>query len=217
MKTIFLLAPGINNWGSIFGDWQDWPIQFSAQINVDTPYTAQSFHYFTTPLTVWVNQRRRSLSFSRMLREYTCRDWCVHLVGHSNGARVVLDGMRLAGWPKVASVNLVCGACDSDWERNGLNTAMRRGCVGAVHCYRADNDMAMQVEDTAIGLMLFGIGWNDMPLGLSGPRNVDPALSGRVTEHHWPDYGHSTCWTKGELSQTIGQILDNILSPCPIV
>lgn len=208
-KTIFLVAPGINNWGSIFGDWRDWPTQFSLWINKNQPHIrCQAFFYFTTALTVGLMQRRRALSFSKLIRDYVNAGFRVHLVGHSNGTRVVLDALRMADWPEVETVHLVNGACDANFERNGLNHALHHARVRKIFCYISDNDRAMKIEDTLIGLCLFGINWNDLPLGLGGPTNVFPAYQNRqVIERHWPGYGHSDCWLPKNFYSTMRTLI----------
>jgi pimeloyl-ACP methyl ester carboxylesterase len=211
-KVIFLVAPGINNWGSIFGDWRDWPTRFSVWVNTRgaSYIRCQAFFYFTTFLTVWLMQRTRARSFSKLIRDYIAAGYKVHLVGHSNGTRVVLDALRMADWPEVETVHLVNGACDADFERNGLNHALTHDRVKKIFCYIADDDKAMKFEDTAVGLMLFGIGWNDVPLGLGGPRNVVPKFQNtRVVEEHWPRYGHSDCWVPANFDATMRQLMRN--------
>ena len=57
---------------------------------------------------------------------------------------------------------------------------------------------------------MFGISWNDLPLGLSGPVNVGLGLwNTKVFEHHWPDYGHSDCFEPRNFVQTMELILEN--------
>ena len=208
VNTVFLIAPGVNNWGSIFGDSRDWPVQLSIWINTKTPFKAQAQFYFTTPLTVDWNQKRRSKSFGEIVRAYSDAGFRVNLVGHSNGTRVILDGLRAADWPTVATIHLLMGACDADFNRNGLNWALRENKVERVISYIADNDMAMRCEDTLIGLRLFGLPWKDKPLGLVGPVNVDPSIpESRRPEVHLAGYGHSTCWDAGHLQNTIQMVL----------
>lgn len=222
-KIIFLVAPGINNWGSIFGDWRDWPTRFSVWINTNLPairclptvsnIRCQAFYYFTTFLTVGLKQHHRAMSFSKLIRDYIAAGYKVHLVGHSNGTRVILDALKMADWPEVETVHLVNGACDSDFTRNGLNHALTHDRVKKVYCYIADNDWAMKVEDTLVGLCLFGIGWNDVPLGLGGPRNVLPSFQNRrVIEEHWPGFSHSQCWVPANFQSTMQQILNNAMT-----
>ena len=210
--TIFLFERGINGWASIIGAWNNWPNQAIVWTHTKTSAKAQTLSYFTGPFTAGLTRHRRAQAFSKLMRAYTVQNWNVHLVCHSEGTATGLEAMRLAGWPKIETVHLICGACDSNFERNGLNYALRTGKIGKVFCYRADDDGAMKLEDTVLGLAMFGISWNDLPLGLSGPVNVGAGLMGvKVLEHHWPDYGHSTCFEPSHFIDTMELVMENSL------
>jgi pimeloyl-ACP methyl ester carboxylesterase len=209
-RTVFLLEHGVSNASS---EWRVWVNRAIELIHTETEHRAQGLFYFTTPLTVWVRERQRCRSFAEMLRHYSSQDWRVVLVGHSNGTRVLLEGLKLSGCKKVESVHLLCGACDADFKRNGLNRLLVNGTVGRVHTYRACDDWAMRAENLLFGRLMFGIPNRSWPLGLVGPQNVleQHRESGRVVEHEWPGYGHSTCWTEGRLRSTMKQVLSNSL------
>lgn len=210
-KTIVLFERGVNGWQSVFGDWKNWPNQAIAWTVKEKHLPSQTLLYFTSFLFAGWTRPHRSLQFSRLIRQYSVDDWDIVIVAHSEGTATAIEAMRLAGWPRISAVHLICGACDSNFERNGLNYALVTNKVGKVVCWTADNDMAMKFEDTLLGLLMFGIAWNDCPLGLSGPKNVRQQFldNGRVTEKHWQDYGHSTCWTDYHFDQTMRGIFDN--------
>jgi pimeloyl-ACP methyl ester carboxylesterase len=209
MRTIILFERGINGWASLFGDWLNWPNQAITWVHKNTDYRAHTLLYFTSALFAGWTRPHRALQFSKLIRQYSVDDWRIILVAHSEGTATAIQAMRLAGWPRIESVHLVCGACDSNFERNGLNYALVTNKIGKVFCYTAEKDFAMRLEDTMLGLLMFGISWNDCPLGMSGPKNVRPRFldEGRVTEKHWPAYGHSDCWLSDNFESTMRQFI----------
>lgn len=209
MKTIWFFERGIEGWSSITGDYHgNWTNLACTWINKNTDFKSQCLNYFTTPFTAALTRHHRALNLSRLIREYSVQDWEINIAAHSEGTATVLLALKMAGWPKVNRLHLLCGACDSNFERNGLNFALRTGKIAKVICYRANRDTAMKIEDTFIGLCLFGISWNDLPLGLSGPMNVGLGLLGnKLSIVEWPNYGHSTCFLPANFERTMQALL----------
>jgi hypothetical protein len=206
MNTIVLFENGIN---SIPSNWTFWPNRAIAWTHQNTPYKAQSLEYLAGAVLGHFRHKSLANQFADLLRTYSVQDWEIIIVAHSNGTRIVVEGMAAAGWPKVKAVHLVCGACDADFSRTNLNGALTLGRIGSVHCYMAGKDKAMRIEDNVFGKWLFGIRTKDKPLGLVGPQNVTQSLlvSGRVTSTPWPDYGHSDCWLPDNFDKTMRQFL----------
>lgn len=172
---------------------------------------ARAISYHTDFWSVWMKRRYRAQRFAKVLRGYSVLDYRITIVAHSEGTVVALDAMRLAGWPRVEQVHLVCGACDSDFERNGLNRALRAGQVGRVTCYTAGRDWAMRFENLILGRLFFGISARTWPLGLVGPRNVSsfllPCRVTEVADAPWRHYGHSECFERDNFERTMRQVL----------
>lgn len=209
-KTIVLFERGINGFGSIIGEWHNWPNQAITWVHKNTEYRAQTLTYFTSPWFAGLTRHFRALNFSKLIRSYSCHDWRIIGVGHSEGTATFLLALRLAGWPRVESLHLLCGAANADFRTNGLNWALKTGAVGQVHCYTAGNDGAMWQENTWLGKLFFDLPRRARPLGLTGPRNVDEAVEGRVKQHRdhpWHDYGHSDCWLSRNFDQTLKEVL----------
>ena len=216
---IFLFVPGINNWGAVFGDFRDWPVEAPVYVNSNPAclfhgVRSQSFMYMTTALTVSFMQKYRSESLSRLIAAYSRLGYPIHLFGHSNGTRVILDALRYGSWPSVQSLHLICGACDGDWQSNGLNAAMMTGRVKRCFVYMAGKDGAMHVENTLLGKLLFGIGLKDKPLGLTGPANVVMSLREQMKRDTivWPNYDHSTCWEPIYFKSTMAELVADALA-----
>lgn len=165
------------------------------------PLFAEKVEYFCGPIARAAGQKGRAERLVELLTEY--HGWEITLVGHSNGAAVVLLALELAGWPAVAAVHLVCGACEADFNRNGLNAALFGRKVQRVFVYIADRDWALRVAHTWLAHLLgYGV------LGLHGALNIRPDVRQWVGELHWPGYGHSTCWLDRHFQRTMQHFLE---------
>jgi hypothetical protein len=191
-------------------DFLEWEQRAADHCIITFGIPARAISYHTDFWSVWMRRRFRAQRFAKVLRQYSIRDYRITIVAHSEGTVVSLDGVRLAGWPRVEQVHLICGACDSDFERSGLNRTLRAGQIGRVTCYTAGRDWAMRFENLILGRALFGISGGSWPLGLVGPRNVSQMVAGRVvevTDPPWKYYGHSTCFGGENFEKTMRQIL----------
>jgi pimeloyl-ACP methyl ester carboxylesterase len=194
-RTIYLFVNGIATWPGNFTNWNKHAVTWT---HLRTDCRADSFEYFCTALTRPFREDQRAHHFARALRAYAKAGWKVVCVGHSNGTDVILDGLKNAGWPRVEALHLVCGACEADFDRNGLNSALSWGKVGEVFVYCARKDWALPLARTLPGKLL-GYG----TLGLTGATHVHCAMKERVNEVIWQDYGHSTCWLPKHFQATM--------------
>ena len=211
--TIIFYEHGIN---SVPSSWRDWVNRAIAFTHLNTPHKAQTLFPSPTALTVFCRESERSKAFGKMLRWYSVNDWNIIIVGHSNGTRVTLEGMRLAGYPRIQALHLVCGACDANFETNGVNAALRKTSLQKVFVYAGGKDWAMKIENTLVGRTLFDI---TKPLGLRKDkqtianrdfyfaRNVSLTHAEQVAELEWPDYGHSDCWLQKNFDKTRAHFL----------
>jgi hypothetical protein len=231
LPTIWLIVRGICGNPDDCQEWEqlavDWILQdpFCRRQH----FVARADSYRCSALTVSLHQAERAKSFAEVLRGYAARQYPIRILCHSNGARVVRDGMRLADWPRVEEVHFVCGACDSDFDRTGFNGAMRRNRLGLFYYYVAGDDWAMRMENTLLGKLDFAIPDHSRPMGLTGPRRVDPEIRRRVIEgsvaldnfgrregkhlehskrlnESWETYGHSTCWDRRHFHFTMQRV-----------
>lgn len=212
--TVFLFERGINGWASIFGDWKNWPNQAIVSIHQTgadngLDWRAQTLTYFTGPVFAGLTRHKRAKNLSKLIRAYSVKNWNIVIVAHSEGTATVLQALKDAGWPKVQALHLLCGACDANFNRNGLNGAILQGKIDSVHVYVADKDKAMRLEDTILGHWFFGIRTKDLPLGLSGPRSMTLVSQKATTVHHWKNYGHSDCWLQDNFKGTMTELIHN--------
>lgn len=194
-KTIYLFVNGIATWPGNFTNWNKRAVTYTHTL---TPFRAEAFEYFCTPLTRPFREDERAKHFARALHEYSSRGWKIVCVGHSNGAAVILDGLKRAGWPLVDSLHLVCAACAADFSRNGLNFALEYGHIKKVFVYCAGEDWALKLAHSLPGKIL-GYG----TLGLHGALHVAGGVRERVGELWWDNYGHSTCWLPQHFKMTM--------------
>ncbi|HVU07650.1 MAG TPA: hypothetical protein VHG89_03810 [Verrucomicrobiae bacterium] len=200
-KTIYLFVNGIATWPGNFTNWNKRAVTFT---HTRTGNYAESFEYFTTPFTRPFKEDERAKNFARALRDYIAFGWKIVCVGHSNGAAVILEGLRRANWPEIAALHLVCAACEADFSKNGLNRALAVGALKKVFVYCAGNDWALKLARTIPGKIL-GYG----TLGLHGALRVDPTVKNRVGELWWDRYGHSTCWLPHHFTATMKHFFAN--------
>lgn len=203
-RTIWFVIRGIAGHPS---DLLEWEFVVRNKIITQLQIPAIAISYATNFWSVWQNRKNRALQSAKNIKEFSARDWRINIIAHSEGTVVATDALQLLGWPRVEALHLVCGACDSDFGRLGLNDALRQDRIGAIHCYMAGHDTAMQFENLTLGRMLFQI---HRPLGLHGPTNVNQMFKEKVIEHWeypWDTYGHSTCWEKMNMDRTMAGFL----------
>jgi hypothetical protein len=194
-RTIYLFVNGIATWPGNYTNWNKRAVTFT---HTRTEHRAEAFEYFCTPLTRPFREDQRAKQFARSLAEYSKLGWNIVCVGHSNGAAVIIDGLRAAGWPEVTALHLVCGACEADFWKNGLGVQIYRGSIGRVCVYCAEQDWALRLAHT-IPAKLLGYG----TLGLHGAQNLSPGIKDKVGELWWPNYGHSSCWLPDNFDRTM--------------
>ena len=194
-RTIYLFVNGIATWPGNFTNWNKRAVTFT---HTQTEFRAEAFEYFCTFLTRPFREDERAKHFARAIKEYARAGWRIVCVGHSNGCDVILDGLRLAGYPDVAAIHLVCGACEADFELNGMNTALRHRWVDRVFIYNAEQDWALPLAHTLPGKIL-GYG----TLGLDGALHIADDVKDQVGQLWWKNFGHSTCWLPGKFINTM--------------
>ena len=194
-RTIYLFVNGIATWPGNFTNWNKRAVTFT---HTRTPHKAEAFEYFCTPLTRPFREDERAKHFARAVREYSRRGWRIICVGHSNGCDVILDGLKRADWPHVEAVHLVCGACEADFSKNGLNYALHFGHIQTVYVYNAQKDWALPLAHTLPGKIL-GYG----TLGLDGALHIADGVKDQVGQLWWKNYGHSTCWLPDYFNATM--------------
>ncbi|HEY4414485.1 MAG TPA: hypothetical protein VGO57_02240 [Verrucomicrobiae bacterium] len=199
-RTIYLFVNGIATWPGNFTNWNKRAVTFT---HTHTSARAEAFEYFCTALTRPFREDQRARHFARALRTYSKLGWDIICVGHSNGCAVILEGLRQAQWPRVKAVHLVCGACESDFSKNGLNSALAQDRIGHVMVYCAEHDLALPLAHSLIGKML-GYG----SLGMDGAIHVADPVEKRVGQLWWKHYGHSSCWLPENFHRTMLHFFD---------
>lgn len=197
----YIFVNGImNNPGSAEG-WTDRAVTW---VHTHTPDRAEKFEYFCTPMFRRFGQRERADNLAKLLRSYYGQP--LTLVGHSNGCDLICRALQL-GMTTVARVLLFSGACDANFEANGLNEALSRGEVQLVECFRAGKDNAMKFAKVSLTCLSWcGLGYGT--LGLTGPLKVDTLVLSPlvVRETVEPGFGHSTWFEAGNFAHTMKRV-----------
>lgn len=192
-RTVTIFVNGIMNWPGDASDWNRRAVTFS---HTQSETRAEAFLYFCGPIGRAFGQNRRARKLADLLAQY--RGWSITLVGHSNGADVILDALSMACWPKIESLHLVSGACEADCIRNGLNFALCSGRIGAVKIYIAGKDIWLRLANSIAGRLLgYGV------MGLHGPLNLLPSVADHVGVLTCPEFGHSTWWQDLHFQRTM--------------
>lgn len=200
---LFVFEPGI--WQKL-GVWKNWYKLALTATNVfaernGLPWRADYSEYFCTAIGRAFRQGARITNLGRLLGNYgpeVDRGLEIHLVGHSNGAAVILGVFSDYPDTHISKLHLVCPACEADFNRNCLNQLLDSN-IGEVRVYLGGQDKALRLAHTIFGKLL---GYGD--LGLHGPQNVLPSVQSRVKVIRWLDYGHSTCWETQNFADTMG-------------
>jgi pimeloyl-ACP methyl ester carboxylesterase len=190
-RTIYIFVNGILTFP---GDSRNWTGRAVTHC-ITNGILAEKFEYLSGPgLTRSAFQRNRAAAFARMLSFY--EDWNLHLIGHSNGADVILDALAMRGWPRLSSLHLFSPACDEDCDKSGLNSVR----TAATFIYIAEKDWALRLGGSPVG-RFFGFG----RLGLAGPVNYHSPAPYHILRK--PNYGHDTWFDSIAWEETMARIL----------
>ena len=214
MRSLLIFVPGILTFP---GDGRNWSGRAVTFTHLHSASRAEKVEYFCGPIGRAFGQQKRSEKLFRTLDQYR-DDWHITLVGHSNGAAVILQTLNQCYCPRIDSLHLVCAACESSFHKNGLNRllsypkespAVKLQHFNAPTCgirevsvYVGQRDLALRLAHSWAGRLLgYGV------LGLHGPRHVLPSVEARVHKIAWPQFGHSDCWHDDHLSDTLENFL----------
>jgi len=194
---MFLFVSGI------LGDPDDqfaWTDEAVRWIQANTPHQADKYEYRSGAITRFIGQAGRVRDCQRILSKYPGKR--LTLVPHSNGCAIVCEMLRKCPELRIDTLHLLGAACDHDFERNGLNEALRSGQVKRVCVYWSEMDEALakgkrwtgwlqwtrKVHERWSWFPRLGYGW----LGMTKPEhwNIDPAVERSVWAHR-EDYLHS--------------------------
>lgn len=195
MKPLLVAINGILTFPGSSKNWTGKAVTWAHTHNLD--FQGEKIEYFCGPIGRAFGQRGRSYKLFRTLSYYAGRR--IVLVGHSNGASVICHMMRdYPNFPHVEHLHLVCGACEADFQKNGLNMLIRERKIDRVTVYVAGNDRALRLAHTWLARFLgYGV------LGLHGPLQVAAENEASVTVVKWPVYGHSDCWAENNFDFTM--------------
>lgn len=201
-REIYILVNGILTWPGLSKNWNRRGVT-AIHLATGGRAHAESLEYLSGVLTRPLLQRSRAAKLDRKVDWYLTQDWKITVAAHSNGADVACDAFRLFQMRGVHRLVLYSPACEPDFERNGLNAALRHGRLGEVEIYRAGEDRALWLADTLPGRAL-GFG----ALGRRGPVNVDDAVAHRVSTTVEPEFHHGEWFHPEVFHETIHSLLN---------
>ena len=202
MKRVYIAINGILNFP---GGSRNWTGRAVTWLHLHDPdCQAEKVEYFCTILGRALGQPKRERKLFSTLGWYQNHE--IHLIGHSNGCAVILQGMqRHPDFPKIEHLHLVSGACEASFMANGLNHHLITNKIGKVSVYVGGEDRAMKFARRHPARWL-GYGC----LGYAGPLDVAGPVAGLVRvvkQDPWSWYGHSTCWQDENFDQTMRNFL----------
>jgi hypothetical protein len=199
-QPIHIFVCGIGNLGI-----ESWACQAERWCEV-RGIPADRFVYRSPIFTRFVWQWRRIQLLERVLADY--KGMPLKLIGHSNGCALIcaaIKRVKIDSSLIPAELHLISPACDSSFEKNGLNAALSDGRVSQVTVHWGGKDEAMwfaAASRTLVGWAGLGYG----TLGRSGPKDVATGLQARVTGHFEPTFGHSTWFEAVHFEETMRMV-----------
>ena len=192
----------INGINSLPCNMEGWTDKAVAWVFRHTEAAAEKFEWWGGPILSHLLIRWRARQLLQLLEPY--RGFRIVLVGHSFGTVLICRVLADRRVPPITCACLIASAADADFGRNGLNAALRENCVGEIHLYQSRRDGTLAAaRATAWWLrwVRLDFGW----LGLTGPRNLDPAVAARVRVIQKP-YAHSQWFAPDCFDQTMREI-----------
>lgn len=178
-RRVFRLVNGIHH---ALGDRSTW-VQRALGYMVNRRLIARSFEYNTWGISRFWGQRERFKTLATEINENEQETEII--IAHSYGTTVAIEAIKLCEW-NIDNLWLVQGACQSDFENNGLNDMLKADKIGDVHVVWSDADATLKWARWTTGLLKFG--W----IGAEGEKNVAPEVRHRVHSHFCKGFGHTT-------------------------
>ena len=184
-QTIIVFVNGIL---VIPGQVVGWTERACEWVNSKTEFKADRYEYFADALFHAIKEPKRVEDLFSVMDKYITMQPV--LVGHSNGCDIICKLLKNND-VAVKSIHLIAGACERDFDKNGLNDAVKLGKVDSINIYGSNFDKALiKAKSTGWFMRLFGAAYGT--LGLEGPVNMSQG-SAAITKTIWKDgYDHST-------------------------
>ena len=196
IERVFIFVNGILNRP---GDAHGWTDRACEWVNGRTDYKGEKFKYFAGVFTRRLLQNKHANDLAEKIRTFGAYNNKLVLVGHSNGCDLLLRALqkldRRYELPFIDCLHLISGACERDFDRNGLNALVEVRLIKEVRVYVAGQDSHFchpmwfaRLSQRLIGWCHLGYG----TLGAHGPANVTGRASMHVTTITEHRYDHST-------------------------
>lgn len=181
-QCVFLAANGILTKAQDINGWTDLAEDFWQSRGL----IGSRYEYLCGPwLSRWWFHGQRVKELSTIIKRQSRP---VIYVGHSYGG-ALFSALLKSTKTYFPAAHLFAPAVDSDFEKNGFNTALRSGRLGKLFIYGSNNDDVLKYAWAS------GLG----SLGRHGAKNVDPVVADRFFPEWRDNYGHSTWFYKKNL------------------
>lgn len=162
----------------------------------------EKFEHFSGVITRPFWQEKRAIALANLANTYLRGGWTVFLRGHSNGCDVICRAIKHIEHGFIAGIQLIAGACQADFVKNGLNDALLHQRVQKVVLNCSPDDRALWLARASHPVLnFFANGYGS--LGFSGPLNVLDAIEHRVHTHWHPGFDHGDYLIGGQLLKTM--------------
>lgn len=202
-KTIYIFVNGILTFPGLSHNWNRRAVtRFMAEFGL----MAESLEYLVFAVTRFLFTRYRAEKLAAKIKHYRRCGYKVVLVGHSNGANVIFNALRMFDRDdpnyvdRVESVHLFSPACSCDCDETGINLLIQSKRLGAVYLNRAGSDLALLFAGWVGWIVGYG------SLGRNGFKNC--RVWDRVFDHLEESYGHSS-WFGAAFEKSMNRVLKN--------
>ena len=190
-KRVYIYVNGVLNFPGKSNNWTGRAVTWT-QIN--SSHKAEKVEYYVGPISRIFGQKKRSRKLLKTISYYTSPAWEIVLVGHSNGANVIMNALKQMKYPRdqIKAIHLFSPAAPRNFEKNGLNKA-----GVPVFVYIGGKDKALKLS-SGVGRFL-GYG----ALGKDGAREATCPVRHFITDH----FGHSSWWCDDQMTSTMKAIV----------
>lgn len=210
-----LLRIFVNGVNTVPGCTKNWNVRAATWCMCYRRLYATYLEYLALPtISRWLFQGVRADIFRYRVQEFLDSGWGVIPIGHSNGNDVILDAFRDGGFQRLEEIHMISPACEADFDKNGLNFALKNNRLGHVFIYIAEKDFWCWAAGTLFGRWLGRYG--KQILGHVGPQNIDksiPSWEKRVTVVRRKKHKHSSWFD--QLNGNFNELMSLVLREHP--
>tara|TARA_R110000787_G_scaffold161774_1_gene275221 strand:- start:392 stop:934 length:543 start_codon:yes stop_codon:yes gene_type:complete len=172
---------------------ENWNGKAVTWTHLNTKYKAEKIEYWIGPISRVLGQKKRAAKLLKTLQFYAKDGWQVVLIGHSNGANVILNALKqFENKESIKEIHMIAPAAPNNFAKNGLNDIS-----APITIYIGGKDKLLWLSSGAGRILGYGA------MGRSGAKNNDKPVSIIKKE----DFGHSTWFEDEHFDETMEMIV----------